>query len=211
MKKFVLAILVLGGFFFFSLSFSWGQSVDTESAAGQIQKLSQQNQKLMEDYKTKKEGLEAELQQKLKTLANSPADRLRRRQWMEETNQKLRQLQEDFNVEIDSLQEAKNKLIYPGVEDEVSVHIAPRPRAISDEELKERIRRQDELFRQEEERWNSAPREKLPVENNAVENNPRPAVVSAGKPSQETPPRVLFPPAPPTEKESPPKSSMNAY
>ena len=211
-KKLGLAALLLGGFLFFPLSSSRSQSVDPE-AAGQVQKLSQQSQKLLDEYKTKKKALEAQLQEKLKTLTNSPADRLRRRQWMEETNQRLRQLQEDFNVEIDSLQEAKNKLIHPGDEGSMPVRAAPRPRAISDEELKERIKRQDELFRQEDERWNPAPREKLPVENNAVENNPQPPAVSIENSSQQSPPRVLFPPAPPSDKEVFPKSksSVNAY
>ena len=209
-KRLGLVALLLGGFFFFPLNFGWGQSVDPE-AAGQVQKLSQQSQKLLEEYKTKKKALEADLQEKLKTLTNSPADRLRRRQWMQETNQKLRQQQEDFNVEIDSLQEAKNKLIHPGVEGEASVPAAPRPRAISDEELKEKIRKQDELFHQEDERWRRTPRENLPVENNAEENNPQPPAVSVENSSQENLPRVLFPPAPPADKEFPKKSSVNTY
>lgn len=208
MKNSVFIVLALGGFFFFPLILSWSQSVVPE-AANQLQKLSQQSQKLIEEYKIKKKNFEAELQQKSKTLTNSPADRLRRRQWMEETNQKLRQLQEDFNLEMDSLQEAKSKLVHPE-SDGSFVRRAPRPRAISDQELKERIRRQDELFRQEDERWSQTPQEIWPVDQNAVENNPQPAV-SVENPSAENPPPVLFPPAPSSDKESSEKNSANTY
>ena len=194
-KSFVLAVLLLAGIFLFPLNFSWSQSVDPE-AAEQIQKLSQQSQKLMDEYKAKKKDRETELQQKLKALTNSPADRLRRRQWMEETNQKLRQLQEDFNLEMNSIEEVKDKLTHPRAESDdsavVPVPVAPKPRAISDEELKEKIKEQDELF----------PRT-LPVEDKAVEKNPQAPGVSVENSSNKN--------TPPSDKESSKKSRVNTY
>ncbi len=223
-KTFVLVVLVLEGICFFPLNFSWSQSVDTQ-AAGQVQKLSQQSQKFIDEYKMKKKNIEAELQQKLRTLTNSPADRLHRRQLVGEINQKLRLLQEEFTLEMDSIGEAKNKLIHPGSDGSAFVRSAPRPRAISDEELKAKINQQDELFRQEKERWNPMSREPFPVDPNAVENNPQPAspqpagltgaggppVVSDGNSSNKSAPKVLFPPAPPADKESSQKNNMNTY
>ena len=195
-KRFILIVLISEGFFSFPLNLSWSESIEPQ-AADQIQKLSQQSQKLREEYKTKKKALEAQLQQELKTLTDSPSGRLRRRQWMQETNERLRQLQEDFNLEMDSLQEAKNKLIHPDAP--AFVRSAPRPRAISDEELKARIKRQDELFSKGQERGNAA------------ENNPQPPAVSVENSPHENPPPVLFPPAPPFDQEPSKKSNGNAY
>lgn len=205
-----ITVLVLEGICFFPLNFSWSQSVDTQAA--QVQKLSQQSRKFIDEYKTKKKNIEAELQQKLKTLTNSPPDRLRRRQWVQESNQKLRLLQQEFTLQMDTLEEAKSKLIHPGAEFEgpAVVRPAPRPRAISDEELKARINQQDELFRQEKGRWNPAPREPFPVEPDAVENNPHPAVSDENS-SQENPPPVLFPPAPPADQEPSREKNVNMY
>jgi len=208
--RFCLAVLVLEGIFFFPLNFSWSQSVDTQ-AAGQVQKLSQQSQKFIYEYKTMKKNIEAELRQELKTLTNSPADRLRRRQWVEETNQKIRLLQEEFTLEMDSIGEAKNKLIHPGSDGSAFVRSAPRPRAISDEELKEKIRRQDELLRQEDHGWNRIPQETLPVDHNTTENNPQAPAVSDENFSHENTPPVLFPPAPSADKESSKKNGVNTY
>ena len=196
-KRFVFTVLVLGEIFLFPLNFSWSQSVDTQAA--QVQKLSQQSHKLIGEYKADKKNIEAELQQKLKTLTNSPADRLRRRQWVQETNQKFEILQQEFTLQMDTIEAAKNKLIHPESDGPAVVRRAPRPRAISDEELKARINQQDELFHQEKERWNPAPREPFPVEPDAAENNPQPA------------PKVLFPPSHSADKESSSENNMSAY
>ncbi len=138
---------------------TWAQSTNTNMDVGQqAQKLAEQEKKLIWDYKRQRVQLEAQLQQKLRPLTQSPADRARRRQLMEEANQKLSQLQESFKVNMDSIKAAESNLIPPQTSLEISntgdsvKRTDPEQLLLQKQRqraLQERIRKQDDILLKE--------------------------------------------------------------
>ncbi len=117
-------------------------------SAAEIQKATLESQRLMEEYKKSKQKIEDDLQQKLSVLTNSPADRARRRQLMEETNEKLSVLKRKFSADMEVLRSTRRDLL-----DNPSTAAGDRrkKKGFSEQELKIKIILQEEQTLKEKE------------------------------------------------------------
>ncbi len=142
------------------VSASWAQGGEGEDIPQQIQNLDEQMRQLHRDYNQQQKNLKKEFKDQLRALGRSPADRVKRKKVMLEANQKLTELEESFKLERDSLREAKSRLLNP--ESTADRKSAPQIQAEEStpgqmrreyermKALRDRIRRQDSLFPQEE-------------------------------------------------------------
>ena len=149
-KKNFIAVLFLMIGLALSSKVSIAQSPDAPVDIGQqAQQLAQQEKKVIEDYKRQKTRIEGQLQQKIRSLTTSPADRARRTQWMEDVSQKILELQESFKVEMDSIKEAENNLIHSQKNSPTGKKADLDQMRLEQErrkDLQERIKKQDAIF-----------------------------------------------------------------
>ncbi len=112
MSKKILAAL------FFSLGVLSGTplislSQAEDSVASQVEALEAQKTKAREDYSQQKKDLDNQFKEKMKDLKDTPSDRVRRRELMQEMNKKDRELFKAYKINMMSLEEAKQNLIHP--------------------------------------------------------------------------------------------------
>ena len=158
MNKFLSACLIAAFFSFYGNIKAGAEEIDVPR---QIQKLDENARKFTENYSKQKTEIESQLQNQLQRLSKSAGDRARRRELMIETNQKLLMLKESFKLNMDSIQEAKNKLnntepisslpaLTQPSESSPLTDLTGNPQVKQPQEsLKERIQRQDEQFQRE--------------------------------------------------------------
>ena len=145
-----------------------------------LNELKVQAEQIRDQYQRAKQDLQIQLQDRLNRLGHSPEDRIKRRELIAETNQKIAASQEAMRVNLDSIQEAQSHLLRPNTPPK-SQSSQPNFSMTKEQlekmrmenermkKLNEKIRKQDELLRQETQ--------------NAVRPVPQPAAPAVNNPS----------------------------